>query len=109
MSASVVIPLLSCVVCAVLAAVLYTRDPDQPANRLAAALMGCTAVWAFCEVLMNTTRDAGSALLLAKLSSLGWAPLGALALHLFLERSSVPWPRLRRVVPFAYGLAAASP
>jgi hypothetical protein len=45
MSPYIVLPLLSlsCIVCSVLAAVLYTRDPEQPANRLASALMGCTA------------------------------------------------------------------
>ena len=77
MSPYVVIPLLSCIVCAMLAAILYTRDRKQPANRLASALMGCTAFWAFCEVLWNQSSDAAQVLFLVKLAVFGWAPLGA--------------------------------
>ena len=95
MSPYVVIPLLSCIVCAMLAAILYTRDRKQPANRLASALMGCTAFWAFCEVLWNQSSDAAQVLYLVKLAVFGWAPLGATG----GDAAKCPTPDPRRAAP----------
>ena len=105
MSAFTVVPLLSCVVCAVLATAILARDPSGRANRLGAGLMGGASFWALCQVLWNGQDDPDAALLLVKLASLGWAWMGPLALHLFLELTADSMPRLRRGLPYCYGVS----
>jgi signal transduction histidine kinase len=105
MSAFPLVPLLSCMICAVLATAILARDPSRPANRLAAALMGAASFWAMCEVLWNAQDHPDAALLLVRLASLGWAWMGPLALHLFLEITGDPMPRVRRALPYCYGVA----
>ena len=102
----VVIPLVSCVASAMLAAAILARDAHQRANRVAALLVGGVSFWAGCEVLWNTAGDPGAVLRLVRLSALGWAALGPLALHLFLEVAQDPAPRTRRLLPFLYAASA---
>lgn len=106
MNAYLIVPLLSCVVSAMVAAALLTRDPGRRANRVAALLVGSASWWAFCEVLWNTSDDPVVVLRFIKLSSIGWCALGPLALHLFLDLAQAPAPRTRRVLPWLYGLGA---
>jgi hypothetical protein len=86
------------------------RDPGprraHSANRLAALLIGGVSFWAGCEVLWNSSGDPASVLRLVRLSALGWAALGPLSLHLFLEITSDPAPRVRRVLPVLYVASA---
>jgi hypothetical protein len=100
------IPLVACCVCAVLAASILARDASQPANRLAASLVGCGGVWAFFEVLWNVQSDPVVALRLVRASALGWVWLGPLTLHLFTELSAGPLRRVRRALPWAYATSA---
>jgi signal transduction histidine kinase len=105
MSAFLLVPLLSCVVCAVLATAILARDPSRPANLLGAGLVGGASWWALCEVLWNSQGDPDLALLLVRLASLGWAWMGPVALHLFLELTGDYMPRLRRGLPYCYGVS----
>ncbi|MBW1683950.1 MAG: PAS domain-containing protein [Deltaproteobacteria bacterium] len=106
MSAFLLVPLLSCIVCAVLATAILAREPSRPANRLGAGLVGGASFWALCEVLWNGQDDPEVALLLVKLASLGWACMGPMALHFFLELTDDYMPRVRRGLPYCYGASA---
>jgi len=102
-----VIPLLSCVASAMIAAAILARDPVRRANRLAALLVGGVSWWAGCEVLWNAAEDPAVVLRLVKLSSIGWAGLGPVALHLFCELAQDPAPRIRRALPVLYAFSVA--
>jgi signal transduction histidine kinase len=100
------LPLATCVVTAALAAAILSRDARQPVNRLAALLVGSAAFWSFCEVLWNAQTDPKVALALVKASALGWVWIGPLTLHLFLEITADPAPRVRRWLPRLYAVSA---
>jgi PAS domain S-box-containing protein len=102
----VAIPLVSSVVSAAMAGAILARDARHPANRLAALLIGGASWWAGCEVLWNTAADPALALRFVRLSALGWAALGPLTLHLFVEIAGDPAPRARRALPWLYAGAA---
>jgi signal transduction histidine kinase len=102
MSLYPLIPLVSCIVCAVLASAILARDLGQPANRLAAALMIGASFWAFCETLWLGQSDPTAVLALVRLSGLGWVWMAPVALHLFLELSDERWPGTRRALPWLY-------
>ena len=99
-------PLLSALVTAALAAAILARDPARRANRLAAALLGGGTFWSVCSVLWNASADAAVALRMIRLSALGWVWMGPLTLHLFLELTGDPAPRLRRSLPLLYATSA---
>jgi PAS domain S-box-containing protein len=94
------LPLISCVACSALAVAVLARDSARRSSRLAAAAATCGAWWAGCEVLWNTAHDPQSALTLIRLAAFGWACIGPVILHLFLELTSHPL-RLRPWLPFA--------
>jgi signal transduction histidine kinase len=100
------VPLVTCVVTAALAAAILSRDARQPVNRLAALLVGSASLWSFCEVLWNAQGDPVVALALVKASALGWAWIGPVTLHLFLEITGDPAPRVRRWLPGLYATSA---
>jgi signal transduction histidine kinase len=102
MSLYPLVPLLSCIVCAVLATAILARDASQTANRLAAGLIGGGSVWAFCEVLWHDQSDPAMALAIVRASALGWVWLAPLALHLFVELGGHSMPALRGKLPYAY-------
>jgi len=106
MSAFALVPLLSCLICAVLATAILARDPSRLANRLGAGLVGGASFWALCEVLWSGQDDPDVVLLLVKLASLGWVWMGPLALHLILELTGDPMPRMRRGLRYCYGVSA---
>jgi signal transduction histidine kinase len=103
----VLLPILSCIAYCVLATAILLRDSRHPANRVGAALCAAGAYWALCEALWNSAHDARAALLLIRLSSLGWVMIGPIAFHLFLIVTSHPALRWRPLIPSLYGLAAA--
>ena len=107
MSLYPVVPLLACLVSAVLATAILVRDSQRAANRLGAAMMACASFWAFCEVMWHGQNDAPSALALVKLSSLGWVWIGPLQLQLFLELSKRPWRRIRIAARWSSACAGA--
>jgi signal transduction histidine kinase len=100
------VPLTTCLVTGALAAAILARDARQPVNRLAAMLVAGGTWWSFFEVLWNTQGDPGLALVLVKASALGWVWIGPLTLHLFLEITADPMPRVRRRLPVLYGASA---
>ncbi len=105
MSLYPLVPLLACIVCAVVAMGIYARDGRRPENRLAALMLVGPAIWSFCEVMWAVQDDAESAIFWMKMSSLGWSWLGPAALHFFLELTALPAPKLRRALPVLYGLS----
>jgi signal transduction histidine kinase len=106
MSLYPLVPLCACLLSAVIATAIFARETREPANRLAAALVGAASFWAFCEVLWNVQARPEPALLLVKASALAWVWLAPLALHLFTELAGRPLARVRRALPWCYGVSA---
>jgi len=98
--------ILACFTAGVLGSVILARDPSQRSNRLLAAILGCSAYWSLCEILWNSSDDAETVLWLIKASSIGWIPLGPLALDIFVEVTGNARARLHRILPIAYSTAA---
>ncbi len=103
----VLIPLVSCIVSAMLVSGLLVRNFADHRNRLAAAVVIGASFWAFCEVLWNTQSDPDTALSLVKASAIGWVCIGPLTLHLFLGLTDAAAPRTRRLMPVLYAISAA--
>jgi signal transduction histidine kinase len=101
----VLVPLLSCVVCATVATAILIRGPEDTRNRLAATLIAGAGFWAFCEVLWNTSSDPARVLWLVRASSLGWVWIGPLTVHLFLGLTGAAAPRARRALPLLYSIS----
>jgi signal transduction histidine kinase len=99
------VPLATCLGTGALAAAILARDPAQARNRLAALLVGGATVWSFFELLWNAQSDPAVALALVKASAFGWVWIGPLTLHLFLELTGEPMPRVRRRLPLLYALS----
>ncbi len=97
---------ISCVCAGILGGAILARDPGQRSNRLLATVLACSAYWSLCELLWNLSDDPDRTLLLIRLSSLGWIPLGPLALDLFFEITGRTRSRLRGITPIAYCTAA---
>jgi signal transduction histidine kinase len=102
----VLIPLVSCLVTAILASAILTRSHADSRNRLAALVVGGASFWAFCEVLWNISSDEARVLWLVRASTLGWVFIGPLMLHLFLELTGAAARRTRRALPVLYAIAA---
>ncbi len=100
------VPLVSALTSMMLMAAILVRDANHPSNRRAALLVAGAVWWAACEVLWNAAERPETVLALVRLSAFGFVFLGPLALHLFLDSSAAPAPRLRRLLPGAYALAA---
>ncbi len=95
------IPLLAAVVAAMTGASILTRDSSNRGHRLMAAIFGCTSYWSLLEFLSSSQAEPTWVPWMLRLSSIGWMPLGALCLHLFLELvgETSSWLR-RRCLPF---------
>ncbi|MBW1685102.1 MAG: PAS domain S-box protein [Deltaproteobacteria bacterium] len=104
----ILIPLVSCVLAAMIAAAIISHDPGQRANRVIALVLVCSGWWSFCEVISNVQEDPEVVLWLIKLSCLGWMLLGPLSLDVYIEILGDARSRLRRLVPLAYASAAVS-
>jgi signal transduction histidine kinase len=102
----VLIPLVSCVVLAMLATAILSRSHADPRNRLAALVVSGASFWALCEVLWNTNSDEATVLWLVRASTLGWVFIGPLMLHLFLGLTGAAAPRTRRALPLLYSIGA---
>ena len=105
MHAYVALLLMSCLASAVFATAILARDSSHSGNRLASVLIFGCCFWAGCQVLWNTVTEASTALLLMKLSTLGWVAIGPMALHLIAEVTSESHRRLRRALPVLYAIS----
>jgi PAS domain S-box-containing protein len=101
----VLVPLFACIGSAVFASAILSRDPSVRANRLAAFLIAGAGFWAFCEVVWQAQSEPAAVLTWVRASALGWVWTGPLALHLLLEINGEPLPRVRRVLPYLYGVS----
>jgi len=97
---------IACISAATLGSAILARDPNQRSNRLLATVLGCSAYWSLCEILWNLSDDPDHVLMLVRLSSFGWIPLGPLAFDLFVEVTGNARSPYRKLLPFAYGTAA---
>ena len=102
MSLYLIVPLLACVLSAILATTILARSPVDRAHRLAALLVSSATVWAFYEVLWNVQTHPAAVLSLVKASAVGWVWIGPLSLQLFLQVTGEPAPRVRRALPLLY-------
>jgi PAS domain S-box-containing protein len=102
----VVMLIISFVSAGILGGAILSRDPSQRSNRLLATVLACSAYWSLCEILWNLSDDPDQALMLIRLSSLGWIPLGPLALDIFFEITGSARSPYRAIMPVAYGTAA---
>ncbi len=102
MSLYLIVPLLACVVSAILATTILARSPVDRAHLLAALLVSSDTEWAFYEVLWNVQTHPAAVLSLVKASAVGWVWIGPLSLQLFLQVTGEPAPRVRRALPLLY-------
>ncbi len=104
-----VIPLFSAFAAAIVATAILSRDFGNRSHRLLGVIFCCISYWSMIEFLSHSREQPTAVLWLTRISCIGWIPLGALCLHLFLEligeNTSWLW---RRCLPVLYGLAAAS-
>jgi two-component system NtrC family sensor kinase len=99
------IPLFAATVSTILAVAILALDPRSRLNRRAALVVGGAAWWALCEVLWNTASDPEVALLLVRISCLGWVAIGPLGLEMMLLATGRPTSRARRALPWLYALS----
>jgi PAS domain S-box-containing protein len=97
--------IISCVSAGILGGAILARDPGQRSNRLLATVLACSAYWSLCEILWNLSDDPESVIMLVRLSSLGWIPLGPLAMDLFVEITGNARSHFRKITPIAYAVA----
>ena len=100
------LPLIACIMSAVLSAVILVRGDGRRASRVGAALTTGAAIWSLFEVVWNSADDPGVVLQLVRISSLGWIAIGPIALHLFFELTGQPQHRIWRVLPLLYAVSA---
>ncbi len=103
------IPLFAAIGAVMMGASILTRDSSNRGHRLMAAIFGCTSYWSLVEFISASQAEPTWVPWMLRLSSIGWMPLGALCLHLFLELvgETSSWLR-RRCLPFLYALTGVS-
>jgi len=90
--------LAACCALLVSATTIFVRDPTDRGNRAAALLIYSGAAWGVCQLLWNTTDDPELALLLVRLSALGWVFLGPLSARFILSVTQARAPHLRKTM-----------
>jgi len=100
------LPLLSCLMSAASAIVVWLRDPRHPGNRVASLMMAATSYWALCQVMWTHAGDAESALWIHRAAGPGWAFIGPLVLHVMLYVTRSEGGSVRRALPALYGVGA---
>jgi len=95
----------SAIACSVLASAMIARDPGLKVNRLMGLVPLAVAEWGLMQALWTLQSDARIVAWMVKASSLGWMSAGSLAFHVFVELAGPRAGRLRRMVPWVYGLA----
>jgi PAS domain S-box-containing protein len=104
----ILIPLVSCVLAAMIAAAIVSHDPGQRANRLIALVLACSGWWSFFDVVWTVQKDPEVVVSLMRIAALGWILLGPLSLDVYVEIRGDARSRLHRLVPLAYATATAS-
>jgi PAS domain S-box-containing protein len=99
--------LAACCALLVSATTIFVRDPTDRGNRAAALLIYSGAAWGVCQLLWNTTDDPELALLLVRLSALGWVFLGPLSARFILSVTQARAPHLRKTMLPHFGLGVA--
>jgi PAS domain S-box-containing protein len=102
----VLIPLLSAVGLAALAAAVAARDPTSRPARATAAVLACAAWWSTCQLLWSTAADVSAAIGPARWAGLGAFAIGPLALHAILALDPAPGGRPGRWLGAAWGVSA---
>jgi signal transduction histidine kinase len=95
---------LAALVCAASAGGIFLRAPERLPSRLLGVLLAGFAIWALAQAMAGALADPRAALHVRRFSVLGWAFLGPLALHLFMEMAGERSPRLIAVRRLLYAL-----
>ena len=98
----VLISLLSALAVGTLAGAIWSRDPGNRGNQLAAALLSCTAFWSLCDVFASSAEDATTAIAFVRWSCLGSIMVAPLAFHMLLTLQPRLAPRYGRFLGFSY-------
>jgi len=106
-NAYLLIPLLAGTACTSLAVWILTMGSGSRASLRAAVLVAGGSWWSLCEVLWAVAPDPESALVLIRLSAVGWVAIGPLGLEFLLEISGGTPPWMRRLLPFLYATSGA--
>jgi len=93
------LPLLACILTAILATIVCCRGPREHSSRDAVLVLGGVSFWAACEVLWNTRSDPDVALAFVKASALGWVFVGPFGVRLALAVTGETAHRIRRAQP----------
>lgn len=96
--------ILSCIACALLLGVMFTRDLLRLANRLVIAGFALIIFWSICEALLAATEDPATALWLTKLAMFGWLPWATLLPHILLAMTSQFDSLTNKILPALYTL-----
>ncbi len=103
-----VLPLASSLVCLGFGVLLLVRGGSAATSRSGGFLLLGGAWWGLFEALWTLAPDAGTALLLLRLSTPGWVFIGPLCLELFLAETPRGPEQLRTLRPLAWGTAATA-
>lgn len=98
--------LAACLGGAISATSIFTRDPDEPTNHFAAAIVAGGAWWALCEIMWNRAHDPATVMMWIKLSALGWIAIGPLCLQMLLAMAARPIQPFRPLLRCLYASAA---
>lgn len=101
----VLIPMVSCVLSAVLLGSIFRSGAQDRANQLVCLLLAGAILFSFCEAALVAVENPAHALFFVRLASLGWAFTGPLALQLVLQVTGVSAPRTREWLPRLWALA----
>jgi signal transduction histidine kinase len=93
------IPMASCVFSAVLLGSIFRRGSQHRANQFVCLLLGGATLFSFGEAVLAGVELPHQAMRCVRLSSLGWAFTGPIAIHLVLEATAVQRPVVSRLLP----------
>jgi hypothetical protein len=102
MHAYALIPLATLIAIGVLVSAVAAREHEGQSDRLVRSMLLGTWVWSLCQLLWNTTLDAGLAALYMRGSLLGSFVISPALFHLLVNAIGERPKGFRRLLPVAY-------
>ncbi|MBW1685103.1 MAG: PAS domain-containing protein [Deltaproteobacteria bacterium] len=102
MHAYALIPLATLIAIGVLVSAVAAREHEGQSDRLVRSILLGTCVWSLCQLLWNTTLDAGLAALYMRGSLLGSLVIPPALFHLLVNAIGERPKGFRRLLPVAY-------
>jgi signal transduction histidine kinase len=103
MHAYALIPLATLIAVVVIASAVAAREQEGKPDRLASLMLLGGCVWSLCQLLWNTTLDAGLAALYMRGSLFGSLLIPPTLFHLLVSAIGERPKAFRRLLPLAYG------